>query len=112
MKLELGQKVFGVNLKAANAKLAIVSGVLMQKTITAAGRVSYILRIKTDQPVMSYDSSLCFDTENAAKDFYVKNNQEYKSIDTDVLKPAYAKADSIRELILGTPLFPELADKQ
>lgn len=109
--IQLGQTVFGLNLKAANAKLAIVKGVCMQQTITATGRVHVVLRIKQNQPVEVYDSSLCFETEDAAKDFYNANSAAYKSIDTDIINPAYKAADEKRNAILGAPLFPELADK-
>lgn len=109
--MHLGQTIYGVNLKAANAKLAITKGILMQQTITAAGRVSNVLRIDASKPVEVFDSSLCFETDKAAKEFYIANSAEYKSIETDILKPAYKRADEKRNAILGKPLFPELADK-
>lgn len=109
--MKLGQTVFGLNLKAANVKLAIVKGICMQKTINVHGRVSVVLRVKSDQPHEIYDSALCFETEDAARDFYNANSAAYKSIDTDIINPAYKAADEKRNAILGAPLFPELADK-
>lgn len=109
--MKLGQTIYGVNLKAANVKLAITKGVLMQKTITSVGRVSHVLRISAEKPVEVFDRSLCFETPDAAKEFYIAHSADYKSIETDILKPAYKRADEKRNAILGDALFPELADK-
>lgn len=107
MQMKMGELYYGVNLNSETPQEAVYSGVLMQMTITAQGRLTLVLQKSPDEISKQFDSGLVFATETEAIAFWELYNQEYKTINKTA-ENAVNNANLAKLKILGEAKFVHL----